>query len=67
VKLVALTGVERSNFLYSMEKLKEYAKKPAFIYGAIGILAAVIGYIVITVMIHRKKRLRMIKKRGRYL
>ncbi len=67
VKLVALTGVERSNFLYTMDRLKSYAKKPAFIFGAIGVVLAVIAYIVTAVMINRKKRLRMIKKRGRYL
>ena len=67
VKLVALTGVERSNFMYSVDQVKAYLSNPTFLWIAGGIVAAVGVYIVVAIVLNRKRRLRMIKKRGRYL
>lgn len=67
VKLVALTGVERSNFMYSVDKVKGYLTNPLFIWIAVAVVAAVVIYIVVAIILNRKRRLRMIKKRGRYL
>ena len=36
VKLVALTGVERSNFMYSVDQVKAYLSNPTFLWIAGG-------------------------------
>ena len=61
VKLVALTGVERSNFMYSVDQVKAYLSNPTFLWIAGGIVAAVGVYIVVAIVLNRKRRLRMIK------
>lgn len=67
VKLVALSNVERSNFTYSMAKLRDFLRRPEVIYIAVGVVAAVIVYTVVSIVFKRRNRLRRIKKRGRYL
>ncbi|HHX72730.1 MAG TPA: D-alanyl-D-alanine carboxypeptidase [Clostridiales bacterium] len=67
VKLVALTGVERSDFLYTMDKVKAIVQTPAFLYGVLALIGIIILYTVFMVTINRRKRLRRIRTKGRYL
>ena len=67
VKLVALTGVERSDFLYSVDQAKAYLKTPTFWWIAGIAVGVIVCYIVIAMVLNRKRRLRKIKKHGRYL
>jgi hypothetical protein len=66
VKLVALTGVERSNFLYSMDKLNEMLHQPRYLIIAGAVVLAIVIYIVVLILVRRRKRLRKLKK-GRYV
>ena len=67
IKLVALSGVERSDFLYSVDQAKVYLKTPTFWWIAGGAVGLIICYLVIAMILNRKRRLRKIKKHGRYL
>ncbi len=67
IKLVALTGVERSDFLYSVDQVKAYLKTPTFWWILGGAGGLIVCYIVIALVLNRKRRLRKIKKHGRYL
>lgn len=67
VKLVALSGVDRSNFNYSVDRFTDWAKQPSVWIAVGGVALLIIVYTVTTVAIKRKKRLRRIKKNGRYL
>ncbi len=62
VKLVALTGVERSNFDYNINRLSILIRKPVFIFSATGIVVLVATYFVLSHVFRRKKRLREIQK-----
>ncbi|MDD6262388.1 MAG: D-alanyl-D-alanine carboxypeptidase [Clostridiales bacterium] len=66
VKLVALTGVERSNFLYSMDRMNEAIRQPKYIVIAAVIAAVIVIYIIVLLILKRRKRLRKLKK-GRYI
>ena len=66
VNLTALTGVERSNFLYSMDRLNEMIRQPKFAVIAVCVAAAIVVYIVVWILIVRRKRLRKLNK-GRYI
>ena len=67
IKLVALTGVERSDFLYSVDQVKAYLKTPTFWWILGGAGGLIVCYIVIALVLNRKRRQRKIKKHGRYL
>ncbi len=67
IKLIALTSVERSNFMHIMEKIRAHLDRPIIFIVAFGVVAIVLFYIFISVLVNRKKRLRMIKRKGRYL
>ncbi|MBQ4048927.1 MAG: D-alanyl-D-alanine carboxypeptidase [Clostridia bacterium] len=67
VKLVALTGVERSDFLYSVDQVKAYLQTSTFWWILGGAIGLIVCYIVIALILNRKRRLRKIKKHGRYL
>lgn len=66
VNLTALTGVERSNFLYSVDRLNEIVHQPKFVVIAVCAAAAILVYIVVGILIVRRKRLRKLNK-GRYI
>ena len=67
IKLVALSGVERSDFLYSVDQAKAYLKTPTFWWIAGGAVGLIVCYLVVAMILNRKRRLRKIKKHGRYL
>lgn len=66
VKLVALTGIERSNFLYSMDRANELVRQPKFMVIAACVAGAILVYIIVWILIVRRNRLRKLKK-GRYI
>ncbi|MCI5810620.1 MAG: D-alanyl-D-alanine carboxypeptidase [Clostridiales bacterium] len=67
IKLVALSNVERSNFLYSVDQIKAYVTNPVLWLVIAGVIAAIGAYIVVAILLNRRRRLRRIRKRGRYL
>ena len=66
VKLTALTGIERSNFLYSMDRMNEFVHQPKFVVIVACAAGAVLVYIIVWILIVRRNRLRKLKK-GRYI
>ncbi len=66
VKLIALTGVERSNFLYSVDRINEIVAQPKFMVLVGCVVAAILIYIVVWIILARRKRMRRLKK-GRYI
>ena len=66
VKLVALTGIERSNFLYSMDRANEMIRQPKFIVIAACVGGAILVYLIVWILIVRRNRLRKLNK-GRYI
>lgn len=67
IKLVALQSVERSNFMYSWDRFLSYLSKPVIWIGLAAVILIVLAYILIMVFFNRRRRLRRIRKRGRYL
>lgn len=66
VKLVALTSVDRSDYLYSIEKVKEYMQNRTVIRVIVIVVCVILLYVVVALILNRRRRRKM-KNNSRYV